>query len=403
MNTLETIRSTAEFMITVSSHHETECLNTIINKYFEIPAHLRTARSHSQHKSKVSEQRTSTDKYQTKQRLETIPQPYKNTNAKTIAFLKPRKVGSTTVGSLLSMHAYLYNKELSSKKKWEKSIYFKNRESSDSCANIVETYHPKVSFYEDIHRASQKQSADAFYCTVPVMFMFVRDPINRLLSGFSHVKRVYKRRPPSLSAYLEKKTEFHLTAQPPHHILSINLSKAMNLSENLLMLVSDNMEMMDKSLMLLSIKANMNVCDFMYEPCSPTQDWSTSKCRNHHQNITEPQLQLLKSHTIKSGEQQFYMKILHRFQKETANNLELSNRLAEYYSVRQKALDKCTNLAAGYKLAELFLQHDPRLIRETADFKTRIKRWVLKGEALHSIDPKWVCMQWFCHKAISSN
>ena len=117
--TLEIIKSTAEFMMTASSHHETECLNTIINKYFEIPAHLRTARSHSQHKSKVSEQRTSTDKYQTKQRLETIPQPYKNTNAKTIAFLKPRKVGSTTVGSLLSMHAYLYNKELSPNKKWE--------------------------------------------------------------------------------------------------------------------------------------------------------------------------------------------------------------------------------------------------------------------------------------------
>lgn len=328
--------------------------------------------------------------YQTKRDISMIPEPYKNPDAKTLAFVKPRKVGSTTVGSLLSMYAYLYNLELGRVGTWIDSI----RSKPKICVDVVGTYHPPSEFYNKLHNASLKSSYE-YYCKEAVEFMFIRNPIDRLWSGYHHYKRSKSKA--TLESYLRCSTGLCDTNQPPHVLLSKDIGTALRLSEHLLMLTSDSQKMMDISLMLLSIDAQMSVCDFMYEPCSKNQDWSTSKCYTQSKNIPPGELQLLKEHAMTSGEEKFYQHIKPKFEAMTSNNKELQKRLKAFNLLRDEALDQCGEETASYKLAEHFLASDPRVRQETSRSN---RRWIQRGEGLHTLDPKWLCMQWYCHKAL---
>ena len=223
--------------------------------------------------------------------------------------------------------------------------------------------------------------------------MIVRNPMDRLWSGYQHVRRY--NRTLTLPTLLQQKRSLFQVSQAPHMMLSDDVSQALKMSEKLLMLVSDKTDMMDMSLMLLSLEAGMSICDVIYEPCSPTQNWSTSKCDHKKTKIPMQQQQLLQTHSTASGESLFYDTVFKHFQRMTTNNTALNKRLERYRNIREKALERCGRNTAGYIYADIFLMLDPR-VQQMTDGGT--KRWVLKGENQHSLDPTWLCMQWFCHK-----
>ena len=337
---------------------------------------------------------------QTKKSLDTIPQPYQIPANKTLAFVKPYKVGSTTVASLLVMSSYVYNLELARTSKWME-VFSKtpHADSTGYCADIVGTYHPGFDFYDKLHRVSPKLR-DMFYCKEPLEFMFIRNPIDRLWSGYHHAKRIKPSY--SLQTYLTCKGNAGCTTHvAPHMLLSQNLNTAMNLSNNLLMLLSDSQEMMDASLMLLSLKAQMSICDFMYEPCNKNQEWGTSKCYMGGKSIPANERKILEGHVNKSGEYKFYQHILPQYMALVSKTPSLSKRLEHYNSIRDQALDKCSSQSAGYKLAAMFLMLDPRIKLERSSKSAH--RAVLSGEGLHTVDARWLCMQWYCHKVVPSS
>ena len=342
----------------------------------------------------------SNDTYRTKQFPSLISSAYVNQNARSLAFIKPYKVGSTVVASLLTMRAYLYNLEMGTLPEWSQHSLLKHEYRRERCIDILGTGHPQQNYYARLHNASSAvtQHQDTYFCRNVTEFMLIRNPIDRLWSGYQHARRYNPTLP--LQLYLQNKklnlsVPLHHTAQAPHTKLSENVTQALLLSEKLLMLVSDSTEMMDKSLILLSIKAVLSICDVMYEPCSPTQDWSTSKCDHAQTRISSTQRQLLKDHMITSGESEFYEAIFKRYQNMISNDSVLNKRLAFYRYIRRKALDRCKQKTPGYLYADIFLMLDRRVMQITEDGK---RRWVLKGEDLHSLEPTWLCMQWFCNK-----
>lgn len=333
--------------------------------------------------------------FNTKRNLSTIPKPYLNLKAKGLAFIKAHEVGSTTVATLLALNTYLYNLELWSISQLEQRM--KARSIDGECFDVVVLDKPSPNLYKNTEMASLF-THNEFSCRRQVKeFMLIRDPIVRLWSGY---QQAYQREDNlDLKSYLACNTENCLSNQPPHHMLARNVNDAQNLSTNILFLIWDNQEMMDKSLILLSVEARMNICDFIYEPCSRNQDGSNSECSsayNNNKDIDETELQILSQHAQKTGETKFYKEALKRFQLMIFNNVALNNRLQNYYRVREKALEHCSKESPGYKYAEIFLTLDPRL-KQTMDANT--KRWRLKGEELHNIDAKWLCMQWFCQES----
>lgn len=343
----------------------------------------------------------SNDTYRTKQFPSLISRAYVNQNARSLAFIKPYKVGSTVVASLLTMRTYLYNLEMGTLPEWSEHSLHKHEYRRERCVDILGTSHPQQNFYAQLHNASSAltQYQDTYFCRNVTEFMLIRNPMDRLWSGYQHARRYNPTLP--LQLYLQNKklnlsVPLHHTAQAPHTKLSENVTQALLLSEKLLMLVSDSTEMMDKSLMLLSIKAGLSICDVMYEPCSPTQDWSTSKCDHTQTRISSTQRQLLKDHMITSGESEFYEAIFKRYQDLISNDSVLNKRLlALYRYIRRKALDRCKQKTPGYLFADIYLMIDRRVKQINEDGK---RRWVLKGEDLHSLEPTWLCMQWFCNK-----
>ena len=151
--------------------------------------------------------------------------------------------------------------------------------------------------------------------------------------------------------------------------------------------------------MLLSIEANMSICDFIYEPCwAGNSDQESNKCQPdlNGEIISPDKMNILRKHVQKSGEAKFYKTMKRRFQSMTANNTELDKRLKAYKKLRRQALLWCSKLQPGHKYAEVFLALDPCVKRLGGVGSST--HWVLKGEEIHPINPTWLCMQWFCHE-----
>ena len=329
----------------------------------------------------------------TKHLSSTIAQHYLNPAAKTLAFVKAYKVGGTHIASLLTLHAYLYNLELGKISDWHSSLT--TRKKNKVCRDIVGTNHPGTNFYRHLEEVKQRTNY-TFYCKPAVEFMLVREPIQRIWSGYNHAKR--SKSSLQLRTYLSDRGR-ELTKQPPHHMLSTSLSQATLLSENLLMLVSNNQTLMDKSLMLLSIYANLSICDLIYEPCTAGENWGTSKCNDYKTDIPTKDLRLIKEYIARSGEDVFYRQALHRFQKLVSNNSRLERRLKVFHQIQNEGLERCVQ-NSGKRYAETYLRLDPRVRQRSTQDDKNVTRWFLIGQDVHSIDPAWMCMQWFCHKVV---
>mgnify|MGYP001800247251 FL=1 len=336
-------------------------------------------------------------KYRTKLDTSMVPAvSFTNVRAKSLAFVKPYKVGGTTVASLLT---YLYNLEIGSYLPLQERLDPEfNATKDDKCVDIVGNDHPPKSFYGQLLQFQNDfgtvgQNNGSIFCRNVTKFMIVRNPMDRLWSGYQHARRYL--RTLTLPTFLQQKRSLFQVSQAPHMMLSDDVSQALKMSEKLLMLVSDKTDMMDMSLMLLSLEAGMSICDVIHEPCSPTRNLSTSKCDHEKTKIPMQQQQLLQTHTSSSGEIFFYYTVFQHFQRITTKNTALNQRLERYRNIREKALERCGRDTAGYIYADIFLMLDPR-VQQMTDGGT--KRWVLKGENQHSLDPTWLCMQWFSHK-----
>ena len=334
--------------------------------------------------------------YNTKQANGSIPEPFRNSRAKSLAFIRGYNVGGSSIASLLTMNAYMYNKELWRISQWQDSITHAQNmsESYNRCFDISGTEHASIGFYRKVLQRAGKK----FYCGKEFSeFLLVSNPVERLWKGYQHANHLLGT--PDLETFLSCKKDYCKSNQPPHYMIARNVTNAISLSQTLLALVSDSWETMDQSLMLLSIEANMSICDFMYEPCwAGNSDQESNICQPdlNGEIISPDKMNILRKHVQQSGEAKFYKTMKRRFQSMTANNTKLDKRLKAYKKLRRQALLRCSKQQPGHKYAEVFLALDPRVKRLGGVGSST--HWVLKGEKIHPINPKWLCMQWFCHE-----
>lgn len=318
-------------------------------------------------------------------------EPPKSTQKRALAFIKAYKVGGTHVAALLTVYLFLNDLEVDGVGQWKN--YLVTGKKRARCVDVVGTTHPSTGFYEQIQQANPK-FRDHYYCKPPVEFMFIRDPIKRLWSGYNHALRDQSML--SLRSYL--KSHSKPTVGAPHLMISKSLAKAKNISHNILMLRQDD-GLMDLSLMILSREANLSICDFMYKPCEAVgNDFGTSKCNSYEPNIGEGNMRLLRAETLRSGEQEFFDTVVGRFNNTIQSHKDIEQLLSKYNRIRGEAVDRCENEEA-YKYAEIYLYLHPKVKAHLKPDNTR--RWRHKDENIHTIDPVWICMQWFCQSQFS--
>ena len=111
---------------------------------------------------------------------------------------------------------------------------------------------------------------------------------------------------------------------------------------------------MDVSLVLLAEKANLSICDILYEPCSRGQSsWDSAKCNDNKQHLDKQSAQELYKRSIFTKELEFYKIVLLRFRKSVANS-NIENKLKQYLHVRSEALKACSTPASSKAWESLF-------------------------------------------------
>ena len=167
-------------------------------------------------------------KYRTKLDTSMVPAvSFTNVRAKSLAFVKPYKVGGTTVASLLT---YLYNLEIGSYLPLQERLDPEfNATKDDKCVDIVGTDHPPKSFYGQLLQFQNDfgtvgQNNGSIFCRNVTKFMIVRNPMDRLWSGYQHVRRY--NRTLTLPTFLQQKRSLFQVAQAPHMMLSDDVSQS---------------------------------------------------------------------------------------------------------------------------------------------------------------------------------
>lgn len=330
----------------------------------------------------------------TKHNLSSIPEPYSSTGSKSLAFIKSYKVGGTHIATLLTLRAYLYNLEIGQVNQWLDFLW--KGVKREGCVDIVGTTHPIKNFYH-IAQDGDPKFSEQYYCTKPVEFMMFRNPVERLWSGYNYMKRSSPQM--TLKYYLDYKKKTGRTKEAPHHMISRYITEAKVSSRNILFLQQDN-GMLDIALMILSREANLSICNFMYEPCNGNPlNFQTSKCYSYPSDMNDREREKLRAYAAESGEQEFYESVLlERFKATLQSHPDIESLLEAYKQIRKQARDICIGRKV-FKYAEVFLYLDHRI--ETFKSLNGVFQSLLIGEDLHTIDPVWLCMQWYCHKQTS--
>ena len=345
---------------------------------------------------------------------------------KSLAFIKAYKVGGTLISSLLSTYVYNYDLNVDPSGVW--SMDGVSEQKYNSCVDVAGTQHPKPGFYKNM----RQDYVQSHFCNDPIIFMFIRNPLERLWSAYNHYLRLRvskssiqashfqvgqgmlidaskgRQRPSRLDQVNSLKgheleyglvtflrTDTILARSAPHNLLAKSLSQATSLLPNITIFSSDEGHM-DESLILLTQKSDLDMCDILYEPCTERDNlWSTSKCNDRKVPLNESLTKILQSHAGASEELTFYNLAMARFREEIQKP-NIQKKLEQYVNMRDKTLKACSTLT-GYMAWESVFFADP-LVRRSED-----NRWVVEGEDYYSIIPTWVCMQTLCRKMVGDS
>ncbi|KAF6041048.1 hypothetical protein EB796_000636 [Bugula neritina] len=146
---------------------------------------------------------------------------------------------------------------------------------------------------------------------------------------------------------------------------------------------------MDKSLVLLSKKANLSLCDVLYLPCSEKEgsDWGATKCNNYKKEFNKTSKELIIRHLRSTSEAEFYNHSMKIYQQQLKDH-DVQTTLKKYLQIRTKAVKACSSEMSKTAWLKVFMA-DPRITGKSPTFR-------LRADNCYLVSPLWVCMQMYC-------
>ena len=297
---------------------------------------------------------------------------------KSLMFIRAYKVASTHITSLLVTLAFAHNLVIDNPRGKLKSWTGKQA----SCKDISGLHYLK----KELRVLPTLNSSRHPFCNDPLKFMFIRDPIERLWSGFNHYI-VRAKRNDSLSDYLNSD---HLSLTPPHTFLSSDVEKALRIAESVTFFDQQDL---DVSLIMLAMKTGLSLCDIVYVNCDPIQIiGNISRCNYEKLNLEDDSIKILTEHAELTKEKHFYDTVIRKYNREYRSP-KIAYKLKQYITMVDKALQVCMSQPSVWAWESIF-SVDPRIVltRKTG----RSPTFTTFADQNLPIKPTWVCMQQYC-------
>ena len=296
-------------------------------------------------------------------------------DVKSLDFINAYKVGGTLVSSLLVAYSYNYDLNIEPSKE-------SDRKYKSSCVDISGTHHPTTRGHEDISADEINKNR---FCSEPIQFMFIREPVERLWAGYNHYLQNNRmmHSDANLRDFLQKEEQM-LT--PPHKFLYSTDSHSLPYS--LEIYFHDDM---DTSLVLLAKTAGMSLCDVLHNPC---YSWNNARCNKNKPPIDKKSYDLLYKHASDSEELEFYKTARDEFETRKVQP-DVIEEVEKLQKLTQRALKACATESSQKAWESVFIA-DPQVAMSKKYQTSSDNDWVLVGDNYHSLNPLWVCMQAYC-------